>query len=93
MTTKEKIHRITFAACQVVGAFCRRGILPLFGNVHMNIAPIFIGAVLLLPGDLIDQLFPLMPDTLVLILTVLVSLGVWYGMLKVLRLDNPSVSK
>ena len=87
MTTKKKIYWAAFAACQIVGA-----ILPLFGNVHMNIAPIFIGAVLLLPGDLIDQLFPRIPDTPGLILAMLINLGVWYGMRKVLRLDGRSAS-
>jgi hypothetical protein len=75
------------------GVSSRRDHSAAFRKRSYEYAPVFIGAAVLLPGDLIDQLFPRMPDTLVLILTMLVNLGVWYGILKVLRLDKSSASK
>jgi hypothetical protein len=45
-------HWILFVAVQTIGL-----LLPLLANVHSNIAPIIIGAILLLPGSLLGFLF------------------------------------
>ncbi len=44
---------ILFGAVQAFGL-----LLPLVGNVHSNIAPLLIGAILLLPASLMGFLFP-----------------------------------
>jgi hypothetical protein len=44
---------ILFAATQVVGL-----LLPPLGNVHINVLPIVIGTILLLPGSLVGFLLP-----------------------------------
>ena len=59
---------------------------------HMNVAPIFVGGILLLPGDLVSEIFPRMSDSVGMILAVWINFGTWHAMRKVLRLDEPVVS-
>ena len=61
-------------------------ILPYFGNVHMNIMPIVIAAVLTFPGDLIvDNIFR--DPVLYTFAAILINAGVWYLIRKMFLLD------
>jgi hypothetical protein len=75
---------LLFIASQTVGA-----VLPLFGNVHMNIAPIIVGGLLLFPGDLIELAFP--PNVsppLEFASAILINAVVWYLIRKMVLLDS-----
>jgi hypothetical protein len=75
---------LLFIACQTVGA-----VLPLFGNVHMNIAPLLLGGILLFPGDLIELAFPPNVSPLLEIASaIFINVGVWYLFRKILLLDS-----
>jgi hypothetical protein len=68
---------LLFIACQTVGA-----VLPLFGNVHMNIAPLLL-------GDLIELAFPPNVSPLLEIASaIFINVGVWYLFRKILLLDS-----
>jgi hypothetical protein len=75
---------LLFIACQGVGA-----VLPSFGNVHVNIAPILLGGLLLFPGDLIELALPAnVSPSLEIISAVLINAVVWYLLRKILLLDS-----
>jgi hypothetical protein len=65
---------VAFGVCQILGC-----IVPLFGNVHMNIAPILVGALLLLPGDLISEKLFGVFGAVSVGLTVLINFAAWYA--------------
>jgi hypothetical protein len=75
---------LLFLACQTVGA-----VVPLFGNVHMNIAPIVLGVLLLFPGVFIESTFPPNASTsLVVVAVVLINGVVWYWLWKIVPRDS-----
>lgn len=64
---------VGFIVCQALGA-----ILPLFGNVHMNVFPMLLGLVLLLPGILVVAPFKELPEIALLAIAVAVNFGAWW---------------
>jgi hypothetical protein len=69
---------VAFGVCQIVGC-----VVPLFGNVHMNIAPILVGALLLLPGDLIGERLFGVSGAVSVGAIVLINFAVWYAFRKI----------
>ena len=69
---------VAFGVCQIVGC-----VAPYFGNVHMNIAPIIVGALLLLPGDLIGEKLFRVSGTVSVGAIVLINFAAWYAFRKV----------
>lgn len=75
---------ILFAATQVCGM-----VIPYFGNVHINIMPMLIGVVLLLPGILLDMIPAIdhLPTAAMLLFAVLANSIAWFLLRKILHLD------
>ena len=51
---KKHLFWVTFAIVQIAGI-----VLPQFGNVHLNIGPIVVSTILLLPGSVVIALLKL----------------------------------
>lgn len=71
------MHRaywIAFLACQVMGC-----VLPVFANVHMNIGPLLLGILLLLPGSLVGMLLPNWTDLAIDPIVIAINFGAWYS--------------
>jgi hypothetical protein len=82
----KRIYWLFFAASQICGC-----IVPLFGNVHMNILPIAIGIALLFPGIFAENIPSIdhLPTVMMFAVVILLNAAAWYLMWKILRLDSP----
>jgi ABC-type Fe3+-siderophore transport system permease subunit len=84
--SKQDYYWIAFAACQFCGA-----LLPLFGNVHSNTLPILLGALLLMPGDLlVETLGPRLPDLALILAEISVNFLFWWLGSKIIRSRAPA---
>lgn len=75
---------LLFAAVQAVGA-----ILPHFGNVNMNTVPVILGGLLLLPGDVVELVYP--PNInpwLEIASVILINAAAWYVFRRTFLLDS-----
>jgi hypothetical protein len=76
LTRESKLFWSAFAACQAIGV-----ILPGFGSVHLNIVPLLVSAVLLVPGSMIVAMFSgfeSLPPVLQFASAVVINLFAWY---------------
>jgi hypothetical protein len=77
---------LLFAATQLCGT-----VIPYFGNVHMNIVPIMLGAALLFPGIMAENISAIdhLPTAMLFAVVILLNAAVWYLIRKILLLDAP----
>ena len=79
---------IVFGTVQVVGA-----VLPWFGNVHSNIMPVLLSALLLIPGSIVAShpAFERLHVAAQFAFVFSLNLLVWYLIKKLLRIgEGPS---